>query len=113
VLQNLNWRKTFFYKRFLKNNFMDEEDKKILNKASFSFWSAFFTWLSLFTFILSPMDILTGMFFAASTGVAVWFSYKSIKQKQFKARLAGTICMLILTCLICAFAFFDLLTFQV
>ena len=74
-------------------------------KFHYSFVALLFTFLAILSFCIVPLDVGTGLSFAVSTALGVFFSYKSIQKKEFSDKLVGAICFLMISCLLALFVF--------
>lgn len=61
----------------------------------YPFVAILFTLLATLAFLVTPLNIVSGLVFAISTGLGILFGYRSIKYKKFSDRLIGIICLLL------------------
>ena len=72
-----------------------ENDNNLTKRFRYPFIAILFTFFATLSFLMSPPKIISGLAFAISVGLGIFFSYKSIKYKKFSDRLIGIICLLI------------------
>jgi len=72
-----------------------KSDDNLTKRFSYPFVAILFTFFAVLSFLIVPTNTISGLAFAVSVGLGIFFSYKSIQYKKFSDRFIGVICFLI------------------